>query len=41
MKSEGYLTQVPVIITNSASYQSITLSDKKDVNYQDVILKVE
>lgn len=41
IEAEGYLTQVPVIITNSASYQSITLSDKKDVNYQEVILKVE
>lgn len=41
IEAEGYLTQVPVIITNSTSYQSIKLSDKKDVNYQDIILKVE
>lgn len=41
IEKAGYATQVPVIITNSANYQTIDLVNHDQVNYQDVILKVE
>lgn len=41
IKEAGYETQVPVIITNTPNYQSIELSSKEDVTYQDIILKVK
>lgn len=41
IEKAGYATQVPVIITNSVNYQTIDLVNHDQVNYQDVILKVE
>ncbi|KAL1110044.1 hypothetical protein AAG570_014068 [Ranatra chinensis] len=41
IQKEGYNLASPVIVTNTDDYKSVTPVDKKDINYGDLLLKLE
>ena len=41
IRSEGYRTVTPVIVTNSDAFEHISMEEKQKVTCQDVILEIK